>query len=321
MAHSSANSRFPAGNSPHHWHVHTSDSVLLPRFVLSRAAAAGLDPVRLARAAGIPGWLLADGNARVSSDCFPRLWELFEHELGDPEATLRATGSYRLGEFGLIDYLISTADTVGAGFGVLGPHVGAVSTNFRIEPGEQTETESTFDIYLVNTEGRGRDLAVQMALVTLISRMRQLTGQPMDPVAIQLRERAPRRLDAFTDHFGTARVDFGAPVDRITYRNADFALPQVTADPMLAAVLRRHAADMPPPPPRTTEWPDRVAAALAEVLSESDPLLEEVARRLYTSPRTLQRRLSESGTTWRLEVDRARKRHVEDHDSRRDSKL
>ncbi|WP_196054557.1 AraC family transcriptional regulator ligand-binding domain-containing protein [Nocardia aurantiaca] len=291
--------------------MHTSDSVLLPRFVLSRAAAAGLDPTRLARAAGVPDWLLTDGDARVPSDYFPRLWELFEHELDDPAATLRATGSYRLGEFGLIDYLISTADTVGAGLGVLAPHLGSVSTNFRIEPDAQTETESTFAVYTVNNEGRGRDLSVQMALASLVSRMRQTTGRPMDPVHVQLRERAPRRLDAFTDQFGTARLDFGAPVDRITYRTADLDLPQITADPLLAAVLRRHAAAMPPPPPRATEWPDRVAAVLAEVLDGTDALLDQVARRLYTSPRTLQRRLAESGTTWRLEVDRARKRHLE----------
>ncbi|MFE4461335.1 AraC family transcriptional regulator ligand-binding domain-containing protein [Nocardia tengchongensis] len=292
--------------------MHTSDSVLLPRFVLSRAASAGLDPTRLARAAGIPGWLLADGDARVSSDYFPRLWELFEHELDDPEATLRATGSYRLGEFGLIDYLISTADTVGAGLAVLGPFVGSISTNFRLEPSEQTETESTFDVYTVNMDGRGRDLSVQMALTSLVSRMRQITGQPMDPVRVELRERAPRRLDAFTEQFGTARVDFGAALDRVTFHNADFERTQITADPLLAAVLRRHAATMPPPPPRATEWPDRVAAALAEALDGNDPLLDQVARRLYTSPRTLQRRLAESGTTWRLEVDRARKRHLEE---------
>ncbi|APA96767.1 AraC family transcriptional regulator ligand-binding domain-containing protein [Nocardia seriolae] len=291
--------------------MHTSDSVLLPRFVLARAAAAGLDPARLARAAGIPGWLLADGESRVSSDYFPRLWELFEFELNDSEATLRATGSYRLGEFGLIDYLISTAETVGAGFGALGPYMGAVSTNFRIEPSAQTETESTFDDYTVNAEGRGRDLSVQMALTTLISRMRQTTGRPMDPVRLELRERPPRSLAAFTEQFGTARLNFGAPIDRITFRTGDFDQPQITADPRLAAVLRRHAVTMPPPAPRVTEWPDRVATVLAEVLDETDPLLDEVARRLYTSPRTLQRRLAESGTTWRLEVDRARKRHFE----------
>ncbi|MFI6869036.1 AraC family transcriptional regulator ligand-binding domain-containing protein [Nocardia sp. NPDC050406] len=291
--------------------MHTSDTVLMPRFILSRAAAAGIDPARLAREAGMPGWLLADNTARVPSHYYPRLWELLEHAVGEPDTTLRAVGEYKVGDLGLFDYLISTADTLGEGLGVVGPYVGAVSTNFRMDPGEQTETEATFDLYMVNAEGHGRDLSVQSSLGILVSRIRQVTGQPIHPVRMTFQQRAPRRTEAFRAHFGSARLDFGAPVNSMTYRIADFELPQVTADPMLAAVLRRHAASMPPPPPRATEWPDRVAAVLERMLRDGEPALDAVARRLFASPRTLQRRLAESGTTWRLEVERARKRHIE----------
>ena len=38
--------------------------------------------------------------------------------------------------------------------------------------------------------------------------------------------------------------------------------------------------------------------------------LDRVARRLATSPRTLQRRLADAGTTWRQELDRARLRRA-----------
>ncbi|MEV6770133.1 AraC family transcriptional regulator ligand-binding domain-containing protein [Nocardia sp. NPDC051030] len=287
----------------------------MPRFILSRAAAAGIDPNRLAREAGMPTWLLADDNARVPSEFYPRLWELLEHEVGDQDTTLRMVGGYRVGALGLFDYLISTADTLGEGLAVVGPYVGSVSTNFRMDPGEQTETESTFNLYMINAEGRGRDLSVQSSLGILVSRIRQVTGRPVDPVSVAFRQNAPQRHDAFTEHFGTARVDFGAPVDSMTYRLSDFDLPQVTADPMLAAVLRRYAASMPPPPPHATEWPDRVAAGLEHELREGEPALDQVARRLFTSPRTLQRRLAESGTTWSMEVDRARKRHLEQLDA------
>lgn len=291
--------------------MQTSDTVLMPRFILSRAAAAGIDPNRLAREAGMPSWLLEDSNARVSSAYFPRLWELLEHEVGDPDTTLKVVGEYRIGELGLFDYLISTADTLGEGLAVVGPYVGAVSTNFRMDPGEQTETEQTFDLYMVNAEGHGRDLSVQSALGILVSRIRQVTGSSVDPVRIAFQQRAPRRNDAFTTHFGSAQLDFGAPVNSMTYRVSDFDRPQVTADPMLAAVLRRHAESMPPPPPRDTEWPDRVATVLGYLLGDDEPSLDDVSRRLFISPRTLQRRLAESGTTWRLEVERARKRHLE----------
>ncbi|MFC9997217.1 AraC family transcriptional regulator ligand-binding domain-containing protein [Nocardia sp. NPDC127526] len=283
----------------------------MPRLILSRAAAAGIDPNRLAREAGMPSWLLADKTARVPSDYYPKLWELLEHTTGDPNSTLRVVGGYRVGELGLFDYLISTADTLGEGLEVVGPYVGSVSSNFRMDPGEQTETESTFNLYMINAEGRGRDLSIQSSLGILVSRIRQMTGRPIDPVRVAFAQRAPARHDAFTEHFGTATLDFGAPVDSMTYRLADFELPHVTADPMLAAVLRRYAAAMPPPPPRATEWPDRVAGVLEQLIDDAEPALDQVARRLFTSSRTLQRRLAESGTSWKLEVERARKRHLE----------
>ncbi|MEC3916272.1 AraC family transcriptional regulator ligand-binding domain-containing protein [Nocardia sp. CDC160] len=297
--------------------MHTSDTVSLPRFVLRHAAGTGIDPHRLAHAAGLPDWVAAEGSARVDSGIYPRLWELLAHETGDPDTTFRVLGEYRLGEFGLFDYLISTADTLHEGLTVINPYIGAVSTNFRFEAGVRTETESTFDLHMINAEGLGRDLSVQSGLGLVVSRVRQMTGRAVDPVRMTFQQRAPRSHDAFREFFGTTDLEFEADRNSVTYRVTDLELPHITADPMLAAVLRRHAATLPPPPPRATEWPDRVADALAQVLTESDPLLDEVARRLFTSPRTLQRRLHESGTTWRLEVDRARKRHVELLDSDR----
>ncbi|MFJ4651949.1 AraC family transcriptional regulator ligand-binding domain-containing protein [Nocardia sp. NPDC088792] len=284
----------------------------MPRFILSRAASAGIDPIRLARAAGMPSWLLADTEARVPSEYFLRLWELLEREAGDPDTTLRVVAGYRVGEFGLVDYLVSTADTLGAGLAVAGPYVGTATTNYRFEAGAVTDAEAAFELYTINGEGRGRELGAQAVLGVLIARIRQMTGRPIDPLRVAFRQPAPRTRHGFADFFGTARIDFGAPVDEIAFRPDDFELPQVTADPMLARVLLRHAANMPPPPPRTTEWPDRVADVLAVLQDrDSEPALDQAARRLFTSPRTLQRRLAESGTTWRLEVDRARKRHLE----------
>jgi len=88
-------------------------------------------------------------------------------------------------------------------------------------------------------------------------------------------------------------------------------LPLRTADPQLAAILQRYAATLPTPPPRATSWRDHLAAVLAAALDDDSATLEGVARRMYMSPRSLQRRLAEHGTTWRSELDRARRRRYE----------
>ncbi|WP_280476820.1 helix-turn-helix domain-containing protein [Nocardia farcinica] len=51
---------------------------------------------------------------------------------------------------------------------------------------------------------------------------------------------------------------------------------------------------------------DAFRAALDAALDDGEPALPAVARRLATSPRTLQRRLAAHGTTWRQELDLAR---------------
>jgi transcriptional regulator GlxA family with amidase domain len=51
---------------------------------------------------------------------------------------------------------------------------------------------------------------------------------------------------------------------------------------------------------------DALRVAVAAAMRDGDLALAGVARRLGTSTRTLQRRLSESGTSWRQEVESVR---------------
>ncbi|WP_454198196.1 helix-turn-helix transcriptional regulator [Nocardia sp. Marseille-Q1738] len=59
-------------------------------------------------------------------------------------------------------------------------------------------------------------------------------------------------------------------------------------------------------------WSERVATAIDAALADDTISLASVARRLAVGPRTLQRRLAEEGTTWRRELDSARRRRLHD---------
>ncbi|NUR88454.1 MAG: AraC family transcriptional regulator [Nonomuraea sp.] len=277
------------------------DCVLLPRLVISLS---GLDPLRMAQQAGIPGWALRTDYATISSGCYLRVWELAEHGVGVPDLAADIAQRYVVGALGLYDYLFITAPTLWEGFAATGAYMPTVSTNFRFEPAGETEEEITFAVHLHNGEGRGAELAMQFGLVGVFTRARRVTGQPVSPVRVAFRQRAPRRADALYDVFRTSAVDFGAPADTVTLRKADMALPLLGADPVLAAILRRYAETLPDPPTITT-WLDRFRQAVLDCL-EPGPSLTAVAARLATSPRTLQRRLAELGTTWRRELDRVR---------------
>ncbi|MFC9896433.1 AraC family transcriptional regulator [Nocardia sp. NPDC127579] len=284
-----------------------TDQTLLHRFVIGQLAAAGLDRERLIRECGVPEWALTGPGVFVPSATFARLWEVAADWLDDPAVGLRIGARYQFRTTQLFDYLFASAPTVGAGLATCGPYISAVTTNHRFDLVDAPDGGATLRLDMLDSEGRARDLTHAWGLSAVLTRARDLVDAPLDPVRVSLRQAAPRDLTAYRAVFPGARIDFGAAEDSMTFHAADMDLPLRTADPVLAGVLQPLAAALPPPPPRSLAWPERVAVAIAAELDRGEVSLQAVARRLITSPRTLQRRLAESGTTWRLELDRARR--------------
>ncbi|MEV6770134.1 AraC family transcriptional regulator ligand-binding domain-containing protein [Nocardia sp. NPDC051030] len=288
-----------------------TDSILMPRFVLNRAIGAGLDSERLARLAGVPGWAEGGEATRVSSRYCLRLWELLEDETGEAAVALRAADDSTVGELGLLEYLVLSEPTLGAAFSVCVHRTGALTTSYSLVIGDRTDREVTYELRTAVEDSRGRELLTHSAFAFMIGRARWATRCQVDPLRVTFREPEPRSRVAFEELFGTATVDFGTAADTITLRARDLELPMKTADPGLAAVLRGYAASMPEPAQFAATWIDRVAAVLDAALHEGVATLDVVARRLLISPRSLQRRLAESGTSWRRELDGARRRRLE----------
>ncbi|WP_446222494.1 AraC family transcriptional regulator ligand-binding domain-containing protein [Nocardia sp. IBHARD005] len=282
-----------------------TDQSLLHRFVISQFDAAGLDRAQLIRDTGVPDWSMTGHDVHLPSSTFSRLWEVGEHRLG-PDVALQVARRYELSSLGLYDYLFASAPTLGAGLATCGPYITAVTTNHRFDLVSETEDESTLYLEMLDGEGRGRDHTQLWGLSAVLSRARRVVDAPLNPVRISLRQAAPARVDSFRAVFGSATLEFDAPTDSMTFRATDLDLPLTTADPVLAAVLQPLAAALAPPPTLASAWPERVADALDEAIEAGVVSLDGVARILNISARTLQRRLTESGTTWRAELDRAR---------------
>ncbi|MBU3060279.1 AraC family transcriptional regulator ligand-binding domain-containing protein [Nocardia sp. NEAU-G5] len=289
-----------------------TDNALLPISILRHAVSAGLPPDRIERESGLPSWTAAGGEEyRIPSTQYLRVWEVVEHCLGDPNIAVRIAEQYVIGQVGLYDYLFKTAPTVGAGLALCGPYVGAISTNFRFEQGPETERDVSFEVTMINGDGRGRDLAMQWALAAIFARGRLVAERPVSPARVEFRQAAPRDHRGLVSVFGTSDVEFGAPADRITLRRADLDVRLRTADAGLAAVLQRYAATLPGPPPRATTWLDHLAAVISAALHDDSATIDGVATRMFMSRRTLQRKLAAHDTTWRAELELARRTRYE----------
>ncbi|MEU7831505.1 MULTISPECIES: helix-turn-helix transcriptional regulator [unclassified Nonomuraea] len=136
-------------------------------------------------------------------------------------------------------------------------------------------------------------------------------GRRLTPVWVGLPRRpptAPKRLAALYD---TRRVEYEAAHPSITFAEADIDAPLPRADPALAAILDNHAQLSTAAARPVRGWLDRFHAALESAVADGPPGLDQVARRLAMSPRTLQRRLRDEGSSWREELEKLRQRRVD----------
>ncbi|MBV8969082.1 MAG: AraC family transcriptional regulator ligand-binding domain-containing protein [Verrucomicrobia bacterium] len=134
---------------------------------------------------------------------------------------------------------------------------------------------------------------------------RRGTGGPLNPLRVDLR-REPANRELLEEFFG-CRVNFRQEQNAIVYREHDLSRPFLThnADllellaPQLEAELDQQRAPLP--------FKEYVKQTLKRVLAGQRPSIQGVARELNLSVRTLQRRLTESGASFKELLEEARR--------------
>lgn len=277
----------------------------LVRLVLSSAQRYGADPRVLAREAGLPDWALADDEVRFPAAQLARLWRVTAARLDDPWVGVRAAAGWRLGDCRLADYLFDTAGTLREAFTVAFAYAPLLNS---AAGGDGALTAEGIVRYQVTSPDPGVSaIGTEFVLGSLLQRARHATGQPLMPSRVEFAGPAPRSHTELARAFGAGQLYFDAEVSAMTFSRADLDLPLRRADPVLARILRRIADEQLAVPERIPQWIERFREVLAGCLDDQDVLLGAAALRLHVSPRTLQRLLERERTTWRAEVDRARR--------------
>lgn len=280
-------------------------STQLTRLLRTAVRQAGVPEEQLATIAGIDDAALSVELHRIPASSLIRLWELLACTRPGPGTGVAVAAAAPLGTLSTWDYLVTTGPTLTEALYAAQPYhrlVTAADESFDLhQDGELTVGFRT-------TAGDPAVAAVvnEYVLAYYLRRAREATGRHPIPTRVTFGHHAPPDHAVLIDAFGTDRIEFDAPADTITFTAADATAPLLRNDPALADILRSHAdlvlaAARPLPGPLAA-----FRIALAAAIADGDPALATVARRLAVSPRTLQRRLAEHGTTWRHEFDLVR---------------
>jgi len=156
-----------------------------------------------------------------------------------------------------------------------------------------------------------RDVMCDRGARMFLTHMRDLFGANWVPLEVHLQRARPNDLRPYREAL-RAQVVFDAPLNRIVLRRSDLDLPNVRTDHHAHEVALALADRMMAERRIPDDLSIRAREDIMHHLVDEGPNMNETARRLGLSPRSLQRRLDDLGTTYQRLTDEARQRLAEE---------
>jgi AraC-like DNA-binding protein len=277
------------------------------RRIVEYGLAKGVEPRRMRRDAGIDAGAVEPGDGRVSTDNLFGLWECLARTLREPAVPIRVAERARLEDLHVLGFAIQTAPTLAHGlktlfdYGCLLTTSGTwslVTSGTRAELVWRRPTTATLGVRLSN----------ETAVAQCVGALRQLLGSDFDPVEVRFRHDRPADVSSH-DAFFRARVRFGAKNDGVVISRDLLDAASPGANAALWGYLCRDAAAR-SERVRSGSFSDLVLDAVVRSLDDAPnrvPSMTDAAAALGTTERTLRRRLSDEGTSFRALVEGARR--------------
>lgn len=147
-------------------------------------------------------------------------------------------------------------------------------------------------------------LLVDVAFASLVELGRRGTGQHIRPLRVDFSRQKPEG-EEHSDYFACP-IRWGAPANALVLALQDLDRPFPGHNPELLDLLTPALSSALVELHAMTSTRDRVKVVLKRMLASGRPELSDVAHELAMSERTLQRRITDEGTTYRALLVEAR---------------
>jgi AraC-like DNA-binding protein len=312
-----------------------SSGIDLVRGIRNRLQAGGFEVEPLFRQAGLDESECMTDDALTLSDKLSHVWELVTQSSGDPLLGLKVASPQPLDRSGLMGHIMRASPDVKT----------AIENLVRYTPLVSPTVNSTLEHLggrvRVSLELPGGQRCVpqqhyDFVWCLMLRTLQSAAGRSdLRPVLVTYAFPKPERDYAYANAYGCT-VLFEQQTNSMEFDDKALATPIPAANPMAADWALRMLADLAQSQRNwtlrmlarieqsqhsTASFSARVQRILESMLADGEPLREEVAKRLMTSERTLQRRLAEEGTNFTRLVDDTRRQLAQQYLSKRDVSL
>jgi AraC-like DNA-binding protein len=267
------------------------------KVIVDYAAARGVDVSR-------PDVDLSQRDLRVPVHLDEAIWQAADRALGDDDLGIHlAESGVSAASFGVVGYLVRASTTVGEALARAQQFHRLVKDRGRLELVATPSTVTVIDAPEADRTQWPRAIA-ELSIANYVHLARAWTGRPFVPREVRFQHARPRDTRELERFFG-CKLLFGQRDNALVVSRDAIATPFTTSEPELGGYLEATAAT------RLAQLPapsllDEVRAAIGDELRCGEVDIERVARRVGITPRSLQRRLRDEGTSYREQVDAIR---------------
>lgn len=246
-------------------------------------------------------------NADVEIDVWQALLGQASACLDDPLLGLHLGQTIVPRHLGVLGYVTMASQNLGEAMARLHRYQRLI---YDVTPLEVRASGSAIELVWDAEHGRPGPLVDETAITALLHVCRQLTGVRLAPSSVSFINQTPLLLKEYEDYF-QCPVFFEQAETIIRLEAATLLQPLLTADPAMLTLLEEQADSLLARLPTQSPLVDEVRRRIGRLLPESNPKISVVADTMRLSVRTLQRQLSDAGTSYLQEVAAVRRELAE----------
>lgn len=239
------------------------------------------------------------GVAGVEVALWARMLERAEAQLADPLIGLHVGQTINPRHLGILGPVFASCETLGAALQKLEQYQRLI---FDVTPMAQRSGPEWVELVWDGGDYHPGRLVNETGFAVLIQFCRSLVRGTANPLAVEFVHPPSADVKSYEDFFGCP-VLFNREKALVRVSAETLAAPLKSPDPILMQVLEQHADRLLAQLPQQDEIVEKVRKAIAHALREGEPNIEQISKRLHCSARTLQRRLTQSGTSFREQLN------------------